>query len=187
MHPSETRNVKELIICCHSGVKPKFVFFWGHKPPHDSSVNQACLSQWYPAPFMVNHIIYPTAEHYMMAEKARLFRDDEILARILQTDNPGAAKALGRQVQNFEPQIWERHRFDIVTQGNYLKFTQNPTLQAFLLATQQRVLVEASPTDRIWGIGLPADHEAAQLPVRWRGLNLLGFALMEARDRLIKH
>ena len=144
----------------------------------------ACLSQWFPAAFTVDGIRYATAEHWMMAEKARLFEDGLALARVLAKDDPGAAKAAGRSVRGFDEAVWRRHRFDIVVRGNRAKFEQHPLLRDFLLATGDQVLVEASPVDPIWGIGLAAGDPRAQDPMHWQGLNLLGFALMAARDAL---
>lgn len=120
----------------------------------------------------------------MMAEKARLFGDDEMLQRILEAPSPGAAKKLGGMVRGFEEERWKARRFAIVVAGNEHKFSQNQPLAAFLDTTGAKVLVEASPRDRIWGIGLAKDAPEAQDPLRWRGLNLLGFALMEVRGRL---
>lgn len=120
----------------------------------------------------------------MMAEKARLFGDLDSVAEILAAGNPGEAKKLGRAVRNFDEKIWRQNRSRIVVEANLLKFGQNPELAAFLLNTGGRVLVEASPVDRIWGIGLAADNPAAQNPNLWKGLNLLGFALMDVRGRL---
>ncbi len=120
----------------------------------------------------------------MMAEKARLFDDRIMLEKIIQAATPKDAKLLGRSVSGFDAAIWEQHRSTIVIEGNYYKFTQNSALQKFLLATGDRVLVEASPVDRIWGIGLAEADPHASEPGKWAGLNLLGFALMEVRDRL---
>ncbi len=120
----------------------------------------------------------------MMAEKARLFDDTETLSRILGSKSPGEAKRLGRNVIGFDQRIWEEHRSEIVVKGNYLKFTQNKDLESYLLGTKKRVLVEASPVDPIWGIGLDSNSEFATIPLKWRGLNLLGFALMEFRDMM---
>ena len=94
------------------------------------------------------------------------------------------AKALGRQVAGFDEATWVEHRWPIVVDGSIAKFAANPELRDYLLVTSNRVLVEASPRDRIWGIGLSADSDNAQRPSQWRGLNLLGFALMEARTHL---
>ena len=167
-----------------AGARAKFVFFWGHAPPSDASVSSSCFSQWYAAPFRVGEARYPTAEHFMMAEKARLFADGDAERRILEAGSPGAAKAIGREVRGFVEDVWVQHRFGIAVRGNREKFSQNPRLAGFLEGTARRVLVEASPVDRIWGIGLEAHHPHATNPQLWCGLNLLGFALMEVRDRL---
>jgi ribA/ribD-fused uncharacterized protein len=185
MQPHQTRNTQELIATIAAGHTAKYIFFWGHTPPQDGSTNQSCLSQWFSSPFTVGKHTYRTAEHYMMAAKARLFNDQDILQEILAATNPGAAKALGRQVQNFDHKIWEQHCFHIVTQASFFKFSQNPTLQNYLLTTRGRVLVEASPQDKIWGIGLAGNDPAAEDPKRWQGRNLLGFALMAARQHLL--
>ena len=162
----------------------KYLYFWGHQPSRDGRVGAECFSQWFERPFVVEVLTYPTAEHWMMVEKARLFGDDEILQAILAAPSPGEAKALGRQVRNFDQETWEAERVNIVKAGNLHKFGQHEDLKAFLLASHQRMLVEASPQDQIWGIGLSKDDPAAQNPYQWRGLNLLGFALMEVRDEM---
>jgi ribA/ribD-fused uncharacterized protein len=118
----------------------------------------------------------------MMAEKAALFDDQEIRAQVLQATTPNAAKALGRKVRGFNDQRWLQHRYDIVIQANQAKFSQNPELNEFLMRTGSRVIVEASPVDAIWGIGLAQDHADVNDPNLWKGLNLLGFALMQVRD-----
>lgn len=177
-------NVGELIARVSSGERVKYVFFWGHTPKKEGTVDASCLSQWYPAPFEVDGVRYATAEHFMMASKARLFGDEAACARILASAHPGEAKKLGREVRGFDAARWEAHRFDLVVRGNVAKFGQDDALRAFLLGTGDRVLVEASPRDTIWGIGLASNDERAPDPARWCGLNLLGFALMEARARL---
>ena len=120
----------------------------------------------------------------MMAEKARLFDDGNALDRILAAKNPAEAKKLGREIQGFESEIWETRKVEIVVAGNLHKFGQHSELAKFLLSTNDRVLVEASPVDTIWGIGLAADSADASKPARWLGPNLLGFALIEVRDQL---
>ncbi|MCQ4043582.1 NADAR family protein [Streptantibioticus rubrisoli] len=183
-HPSETRDREALAALVAAGARPKYLMFWGHRPRRDGSVGPGCLSQWWPAEFTVDGVRYPTAEHWMMAGKARLFGDERTAAKVLAAGHPNEAKALGRQVPGFDEELWARHRWELVVQGNVAKFGQHPGLRDFLLGTGSRVLVEASPLDRVWGIGLAADDERAADPARWRGLNLLGFALMEARARL---
>jgi ribA/ribD-fused uncharacterized protein len=120
----------------------------------------------------------------MMVGKARLFGDEATAARILTAPDPGTVKALGRQVRGFDQTVWESHRFDLAVAGNVAKFGQHPGLGEYLSRTGDRVLVEASPVDRIWGVGLAATDPRVCDPAQWRGLNLLGFALMHARARL---
>ena len=153
-----------------------FVFFW--RPP-------APFGQWTPATFEVDGITYSCAEQYMMAEKARLFKDEAIRDRILNTDDPREHKRLGREVSGFSVEVWEAHREDIVFRANVAKFSQNPDLFRVLAQTGQRTLVEASPYDRIWGIGLRGTDPRAADPAKWRGLNLLGKVLMRVRDQLL--
>ncbi|MFD3501744.1 NADAR family protein [Streptomyces sp. NPDC058676] len=167
-----------------AGARIKYLHFWGHRPRPDGRVGASCLSQWWPSPFTVDGVSYATAEHWMMARKARLFEDGEAERRVLAAGSPAAAKKVGRLVRGFDEAMWERERFGIVVEGSVHKFASDPELREFLLNTGKRVLVEASPVDRVWGIGLAADDEAAQNPERWQGPNLLGFALMEARERL---
>lgn len=165
-----------------AGKKKKYLFFWGHQPSLSKEVTSSCLSQWYHTSFIVNGRNYPTTEHFMMAEKARLFLDAAAEKRILLAKSPGEAKEIGRQVRHFDQATWEAKRFAIVVEGNMAKFSQNEGLKTFLIQTKKRVLVEASPVDRIWGIGLAKESKEAQNSLLWRGDNLLGFALMEVRD-----
>lgn len=175
---------EELVERAAAGQKIKYLHFWGHAPRRDGRIGASCLSQWWPSPFEADGIRYATAEHWMMAAKARLFGDAEAEQRALGARTPAEAKKAGRTVRGFDEGVWKRERFGIVREGSVHKFGQDAELAAFLLATGDRVLVEASPVDRIWGIGLAADDERAEDPARWRGLNLLGFALMEAREEL---
>ncbi|WP_171170369.1 NADAR family protein [Streptomyces sp. I05A-00742] len=178
------RSIEELTAAVTRGEQPKYVFFWGHRPRRDGAIGASCFSQWWPSPFTVDGTVYATAEHWMMAGKARLFGDAEAEARVLAAGHPKQAKDAGRTVRGFDDEEWRRHRFELVVEGSVHKFGQDPALRDYLLGTGTRVLVEASPLDRIWGIGLAADDERAGDPARWNGLNLLGFALMEARQRL---
>jgi ribA/ribD-fused uncharacterized protein len=184
--PTSARTREQLAEIVAAGRTVKWLMFWGHRPQPDGSIGQGCLSQWWPCRFVVDGVEYASAEHWMMAAKARLFDDPEALAQILAASTPAEAKKLGRLVRGFDEQIWAAQRFDLVVQGNVAKFGQDEALRGFLLSTDNRVLVEASPRDRLWGIGMGAGNEAATDPARWRGLNLLGFALMEARERLIR-
>ncbi|AZB34672.1 NADAR family protein [Chryseobacterium bernardetii] len=160
----------------------KFLFFWGHTVKDE--ITKSCFSQWFTGKFEENGIVYKTAEHYMMAGKARLFNDAEILEKILQASTPNQVKALGRKVKNFDPNVWNEHKYEIVKQGNLLKFSQNNKYKDFLLSTGDKILVEASPYDTIWGIGMLETDPRAENPLLWNGENLLGFALMEVRDEL---
>lgn len=181
---ASTRSVHELAGLVRDSGQPEYLMFWGHRPQAGGGVGRGCLSQWWPVTFTVDGLSYRSAEHFMMAGKALLFGDAGTAARIRQAPHPGAAKALGREVAGFDEERWAAHRFDVVVAGNLPKFGQHAGLRKFLMATGDRVLVEASPRDKIWGIGLAADDERAASPDRWPGQNLLGFALMEVRQRL---
>jgi hypothetical protein len=150
-----------------------FVFFWNGWP-----------SQWHPADFTIDGVAYTCAEQFMMAEKARLFGDDETLRQILAATSPREHKALGRNVRGFDEERWTAACREVVYRGNVGKFSQNAELKALLLATGDKTLVEASPTDRIWGIGLAADDRRATDRSAWRGKNWLGEALMRVRADL---
>lgn len=176
-----------LITYMAQGHKVKFLPFWGHQNNKDGVTGKGCLSQWYDMPFSIADQQYQTAEHYMMAEKARLFGDDDTLTKILHATHPGEAKRLGRTVKHYSEARWREHRFDIVVSGNLAKFSQNEALKAYLLASGNRILVEASPKDLIWGIGMDEHHPDVANPSKWRGLNLLGFALMVVRDQFRTH
>ncbi|XP_033637222.1 N-glycosidase YbiA-like [Asterias rubens] len=153
----------------------RYTFFYTVKSP---------FSQFYPAEFTVDGVKYMHAEQYMMHQKAVLFGDDSIAEQMLQEVNPPACKALGRKVQGFDQQRWNDNRCIIVKKGNFAKFSQNPDLKRLILDTDGTVLVEASPRDCIWGIGLGADNPKAQRKATWRGKNLLGYALTEVREQL---
>jgi ribA/ribD-fused uncharacterized protein len=176
-------RAEDLVRLEKAGELPEFVLFWGGERTH-GGVGRSCLSQWYPAPFTLDGVTYPTAEHYMMVGKARLFCDDEAAAEVLADPDPGKAKSVGRRVRDFDHDRWAEHRYDIVVAGNRAKFAQHEPLRDFLLATSGKVLAEASPYDTIWGIGLDARQPESFRPSRWRGLNLLGFALMDVRAAL---
>ena len=182
---AEPTSVVELRAKMDQGWEPAFLFFWGHTPkPNQAHIGRECLSQWYPAELVVGGMRFPSAEHLMMYRKALLFGDEATARRIMESRHPGEAKALGRTVRGFDEAVWERERFDIVIAASVAKFSQNAALRTFLLNTKQRVLVEASPRDAIWGIGLSEANPASRHPEQWRGLNLLGFALMRARREL---
>ncbi|ODP27244.1 N-glycosidase [Paenibacillus nuruki] len=159
-----------------SSQSERFLFFYRDASP---------FSQWYPASFELEGQQFTSAEQYMMYGKAQLFGDRDIAARILQADHPRQQKALGRQIQRFDDELWNREAKNIVYRGNHAKFTQNPELLLVLLATAGQTLVEASPTDRIWGIGLSEDDPRIHQRATWRGTNWLGEVLTQLREDLL--
>lgn len=184
MEADAVGSLEELVAGLDRGLRPRYLFFWSHRPARAGQVDQSCLSQWWMAKFAVEGVVYPSAEHFMMAEKARLFDDGSTLARILAAGSPAEAKKLGRQVACFDEGVWAKTCFGIVVRGNRAKFGQNLELADYLRSTESRILVEASPHDRVWGIGLDEKHPDAERPRRWKGSNLLGFALMQVRREL---
>jgi hypothetical protein len=181
--PTEPLTRDSLIASIASGARYDYLFFWGHTGKKDAP-GKYVLSQWWPAEFKIGKHTYATAEHWMMAEKARLFGDTEIERQVLATSSPKEAKALGRKVKGDDWSRWDAIKFDTVVRGNVAKFTQNAALGEWLVSTHPQVIVEASPADAIWGIGLAADDARTGDPSLWRGENLLGFALMKVRANL---
>lgn len=173
------KTIKELRSSLDKKEAYTYTYFWSGP-----------FSQWYqPCKFshIDNHgknIIYNCAEQYMMAEKARLFNDKTILHKILTNVHPKQQKELGRIVKNYNENTWQNNRIKIVIDGNIAKFSQNLELKEQLLATGESILVEASPVDSIWGIGLNSNHPDSGDPYKWKGLNLLGFCLTTVREFL---
>eukprot|EP00731_Ephydatia_muelleri_P017973 Em0011g13a len=155
--------------------RESFTFFYGKNSP---------FSQHYRVDFNVAGVVFCCAEQYMMHQKARLFNDEEIAERIMETNDPRKHKALGRKVRGFNEVRWREQCLPIVREANKAKFTQNPALLASLMATKGTTLVEASPRDTIWGIGLSAENPKALRRETWRGTNLLGQILTELRDEI---
>jgi len=153
-----------------------FAFFWGKSD---------ALSNWHSSPFDYKGGTFANVEQFMMFCKARLFNDTESAKAIYQTRDPHRCKELGRQVTGFDDATWTQKREAIVSVGLREKFLQNPELLKDLLKTGNRQLVEASPYDKIWGIGLNANHPHAQDPAHWRGENLLGKTMTNVRDYLV--
>lgn len=149
------------------------VYFWG-----------SVFSQWFICEFEEDGIVFSSAEQYMMYKKAMLFGDDKIAQDILNTDDPSECKDLGKLVSNFNEETWKQNRLDIVVQGNYLKFTQNPHLKKMMLDTLNRSFVEGSPKDVIWGVGLHYNDKKILDSNNWKGLNLLGKALDIVKSRI---
>ena len=156
----------------------KYIFFYEHAESK-GSITKACFSQWYPSKFTVDNITYNSTEQYMMAQKALLFNDEKIYNEILKANHPKQFKALGRQIAKFNEDVWGEHKYKIVLEGNLAKFSQNENMKKFLLSAKNKILVEASPYDKVWGIGLSADTNNIENPLTWKGENLLGFVLME--------
>lgn len=164
----------------------KYTFFWKNKSP---------FSQWYGSwmdngdakydgSFVIDGIKYITCESYMMAEKAKLFGDMEIHTKILETTHPRDVKAMGRLVKDFDLSVWEANCKQIVYDGNYAKFTQHPNLLKVLMDTGDTKILEASPFDKIWGLGL-SEEDARKIPEKeWPGKNWLGEILTKLRDDL---
>ncbi len=153
----------------------KYFFFW-----------RGPFSQWIPSKFTINNIKYSHAEQYMMHQKALLFGDNLTAKKILEATDPKEQKRLGRQVKGYDEKIWRENRERIVYDGNYAKFTQNKQSYNKLMNTGNKLLVEASPVDRIWGIGLAEDNPLAKDENTWQGLNLLGKILTKLREDLKK-
>ena len=162
------------------------IAFWGHQPSRDHTISKSCFSQWWISPFVFLEEEYKTAEHWMMAQKVKLFEDFNILEKIIKAETPIEVKKLGREVKNYNDKLWVEKRYEIVKQGNFLKFSQNELLRDFLINTNDSIIIESSPVDNIWGIGMDENHKDLKNPKNWLGLNLLGFALMEVRDILNK-
>lgn len=151
-----------------------FTFFWKHR-----------LSQWHGAPFVIGGVTFNCAEQYMMHAKALLFADREAAARILAAETPREQQAIGREVKGFDEAVWVLFREGVVFAGNYARFSQNAEQRELLFSTRGTTLVEASPHDRVWGIGLAADDPRARDRSQWLGLNLLGEALTRVREALL--
>ncbi|XP_063414875.1 uncharacterized protein LOC134696847 [Mytilus trossulus] len=155
----------------------EFEFFWKSHSPY---------SQWYLSDFTVDGITFNCTEQFMMYSKAKLFKDKETASEILAEHEPREHKRLGRQVKNFDQNTWDDNCMDIVIRGNKAKFEQNEDLMTTILKTFPKTLAEASPFDRIWGIGLSADDPRALNKETWKGKNLLGHALTKIRDRFVE-
>jgi ribA/ribD-fused uncharacterized protein len=154
-------------------IKDNYVLFWnGH------------FSNWYPASFTLNGNKFNCAEQYMMYMKAKTFNDQASADKIMAAINPGEQKRLGKAVANFVESEWDKVKEQIVYDACLAKYEQNKDIHNLLLETGNLILVEASPYDTIWGIGLSEDDSRATDESQWKGLNLLGIALMKVRDTL---
>ena len=165
-------------------VTDKHVLFWGEWP-----------SNWYPAEFDVEVLIngekqkkhFFNSEQYFMYMKAIVFGDYDTAEKILKTKNPKKAKALGREVKNYDDKVWNEMRYKIMVDANKAKYGQNKELADVLTSEvfKGRGFVEASPIDGIWGIRMSEDDPLADDEASWKGQNLLGKALNETRDWLL--
>lgn len=155
-------------------ITDKHVFFWN-----------GIYSQWHKAPMTIDKIEYNSCEQYMMHQKALLFGDEEIADLIMQEKNPKEQKKFGRMIKGFDKALWDKNCLAIVYEGNLAKFSQNPELRYEMLNTGNRIFVEASPLDNIWGIGLDENAEGIDDPSYWLGLNLLGQALNLVKNQLM--
>ena len=158
-------------------VTDKYVFFYRSKEIY---------SNWYMSKLVVNWTEYNCSEQYMMAEKARFFGDMETLDKIMKAVQPRDQKALGRTVKNFDAEQWNRVAKDRVYPGIRAKFEQNIMLRQSMLETGDRIFVEASPTDTIWGVGLAEEDDLILDSKNWRGTNWLGEVLTKVRDDIKK-
>jgi ribA/ribD-fused uncharacterized protein len=154
-------------------ITDKHVFFWN-----------GIYSQWHKAPMTIDKIEYNSCEQYMMHQKALLFGDEEIADLIMQEKNPKEQKKFGRMIKGFDKALWDKNCLAIVYEGNLAKFSQNLELRYEMLNTGNRIFVEASPLDNIWGIGLDENAEGIDDPTYWLGLNLLGQALNLVKNQL---
>lgn len=150
-----------------------FWFFWGGE-----------FSQWYPSNFTIDGVKYNCAEQYMMEQKAKLFGDKEMEVKIMNTSDPRKQKQFGKQVKDFDKVKWEEIAFETVKRANIAKFSQNPKLVEAFKVSRGKELVEASPYDTIWGIGLSEGDKRAWNKKTWLGTNWLGEALMAVRKEL---
>jgi ribA/ribD-fused uncharacterized protein len=151
------------------------VFFYG-----------SCYSQWAMRNIQIGSLTYNCAEQYMMSQKAKLFEDDHACHMIMMSEDPAEQKAWGKKVKNFNQEKWEEVCRGVVYAANYAKFTQHHDWRLQLLMTGDKVIVEASPTDRIWGVGLSALDLRIRDPENWRGDNWLGEAIMQVREQIRK-
>lgn len=164
------------------------VYFWKPKLKNYGVLDAACCCQWWLSKFTFEGVEFRSAEHAMMYGKAKMFNDPQAMAAILEERHPHAAKAIGRQVRNFNVNTWDTESYELVRAINEAKFTQDPALKKWLMSLPKNtVFVETSPYDRLWGIGL-AENEPVDLTniKNWQGQNKLGFAITEVFQKLVE-
>ena len=184
-HYEQKYTVNDLIKEFNADIKLDYVFFWQTDEGKGYS-SKGCFSQWQTSNFIAEARRYFCAEQYMMGRKALAFDDLETFEKIMSANHPREIKSLGRKIKNFDQTEWDYVKYSIVLNGNFYKFTQNEKMLEVLLSTENKILVEASPFDEIWGVGLSEDDEKIKNPNYWKGQNMLGFALMEVRDEIKK-
>lgn len=151
---------------------------------HNPKEENGYLSNWYLSDFKVDGQLYSSMEQYMMHQKALTFDDYDTADEILNTDDVAVIKALGRTVKNYDDEVWDEVRYDIVYEGLLHKFLDNEKLRKKLLSTGKETLAECAVRDRIWGIGLSMKNKDRFNKNKWLGRNLLGTALMEVRESI---
>ena len=151
---------------------------------HNPNEENGYLSNWYMSPFTADGIRFSSMEQFMMYRKAVAFGDRDRAAQILDTEDVGRIKELGRLVSGYNDNYWNGIRQIVVYEGLYAKFSQNEELKRLLRATGKAVLAECAVKDRIWGIGLSMDDPDRLDRRKWKGQNLLGYALMMVREKL---
>lgn len=151
---------------------------------HNANEGNGYLSNWYPSVFTVNGVTFSSMEQYMMYHKALFFGDENVATQILATNNVAEIKALGRLVSGYDENLWSGVRQIVVYEGLLAKFSQDPKLKERLKSTGNAFLAECAVKDRIWGIGLSMHDPNRFNRAKWRGQNLLGYALMMTRERL---
>jgi ribA/ribD-fused uncharacterized protein len=142
------------------------------------------LGNWYPSVFEKDGVRYVNTEQYMMYQKALLMGDAVTAEAIMQEHNPHNIKKLGQQVKPWDEDKWKANRTRIMYEGCLAKFASDDELKAKLFSTENTILVEASPFDKIWGIGMKAENPKAKKIKEWKGMNLLGRVLMQVREDL---
>jgi len=150
-----------------------YYFFWKHR-----------LSQWHMVDFVISGIKYCCCEQYMMHKKALLFNDYVIATEIMKTNSPKLHQELGRKIKDFDQTLWDSNKERIVYDANIARFTQSEPCRELLFSTDQALLVEASPYDIVWGVGLGKDDPRILNESNWRGQNLLGKILTKIRDEI---
>lgn len=179
---ASARSVQDLVDLVEGGGGAPCLLFWGHRRERDGSMGTGCLAAGWPAPFELHGVRFATVEHHLAWAKARLAGEPEMMDAALRASHPGVARSVGLDVP-LAREVWQEQRWEIAVAAHAAKFEQNPAEGAYLDATAPQVLVGTDPADTVWGIGLLATDPAVHDPRTWRGQNLLGFTLMEVRDR----